>query len=185
MELKLKRAAHHEAGHVAIAAVEGLRLRPEGLGVDPQGVGLGCYCKKPDGSDPSRKRIIVATFAGFYAEKRLCEEHSCPPPCQEWLLDNEEARAILSELSPGSLSNGSVPATETDLRKRSEQLVERRWLAIKVLATALLANDWEPQKPLKSGGKLSDAATAKYLTGEEIVSLLANCGITAACDPDC
>lgn len=101
------------------------------------------------------------------------------------MLDEQEARAILCELSLGSLSDGSVPATHGDLRKRSEQLVERYWFAIKALAVALLANDWEPQKPLKSGGKLSDAAIAKYLTGEEIVSLLANCEIAAACDPDC
>ena len=33
--------AHHEAGHIVIAAVEGLRLKPEGLMVDPSGWGAG------------------------------------------------------------------------------------------------------------------------------------------------
>lgn len=185
---KLECAAHHEAGHVAIAAAEGLRLRSEGIFVDPLGEGLGCYCKEPDGSDLSRKRIIVATFAGFYAQGHFCEERSRPAPYQDWFLystDGLEARTMLCDLSLGSLSNGSVPATQTDLQERSEQLVGRHWVAIKALATALLAKDWEPQKPLKSGGKWSDAAVAKYLRGQEIVGLLAHCGIAAACDPDC
>jgi len=32
--------AHHEPAHIVIAAVQGLRLKPEGLMVDPSGWGL-------------------------------------------------------------------------------------------------------------------------------------------------
>ena len=78
LDVKMRRAAHHEAGHLVIAAVKELRLRPEGLSVDPLGEGLACYHKEPNGSDISRERIVVATFAGFYAEKLFCEEHGYP-----------------------------------------------------------------------------------------------------------
>lgn len=62
VEVKLERAAHHESGHIVVAARLGLRLRPEGLNVDPAGEGLACCHKNPDNSDISKERVIVASM---------------------------------------------------------------------------------------------------------------------------
>src|SRR5271170_846182 len=80
LEVKLKCAAHHEAGHIVIAASQRLKLRPEGLMVDLRGEGLACYCKQAGESDLSRERVVIAAFAGFKAEQRLCDERSYSAP---------------------------------------------------------------------------------------------------------
>jgi hypothetical protein len=63
--------------------------------------------------------------------------------------------------------------------------VHQHWDVVKALATALLAKDCEPLKPLKSGCKWSNEATAKYVTADEVVSLLERHGIPATCGTDC
>lgn len=78
-----------------------------------------------------------------------------------------------------------MPATQLKLQGQSKQLVEQHWPAVDSLATGLLAKDYEDWKPLKSGMKLSNAKTARYLTGEEVVRILAPHGLIAICDPDC
>ena len=69
VDVKLKRAAHHEAGHMVIAAAQGLRLQSEGLMVDLHGDGRACYCKQPDGSDLSRELRYYR-----YVRRVLCRE---------------------------------------------------------------------------------------------------------------
>jgi len=189
LAVKLECAAHHEAGHIVAAVAQGLKLRPEGIIVDSCGEGLACYCRKPDGSDILREHIIVATFAGFYAEMRFRQEHgyAIADP-EEWFLnscDGREARGLLSELAIEHLSNGNVPETQLRLCGQSEKLVEQHWAVVKSVATALLAKDYEDWKPLKSGMKLSSAKTARYLAGEEVVRVLAPHRLIAICDLDC
>jgi hypothetical protein len=78
--MKIDRAAYHEAGHIVIAAVVGLTLRPDGLMVDSCGEGVAIYCTQPEDSDVSREAVILSTEAGCWAETRFCEEHSCSGP---------------------------------------------------------------------------------------------------------
>ena len=78
MEMRTMYGAYHEAGHIVIAAVRGLALRPYGLMVLPDGDGLCVYCTQPEESDHSRESVIVSSFAGYWASKRFCDEHSCP-----------------------------------------------------------------------------------------------------------
>ena len=195
VDVKRNCAAHHEAGHIVIAAAQELRLRPEGLMVDLRGEGLARYCQ-PDESDPSRERVIIAMFAGFYAEKRFREERSYPAPSKDNLWDWCEARKVLCRLSCAPPRNSALTGEEYSkhpkvapiqckLENRSEHLVEQNWLAIKALATALLDKEWERLKPLKSGCTWSNETTAKYVAGEEVVSILGRYGIDAVCDPDC
>jgi hypothetical protein len=186
LDMKLKCAAHHEAGHIVIAAAQELRLRPEGLMVDLFGDGLACYCKQPDESDVSRERVIVATWAGFRAEKRFREERSYPARSELDVIgspDRCEALKLLKELPGDYFTN------ERKLDSRLEYLIERHWLPITALATALLAKDPEPLKPLKSGAtwsqETSTGTTARYVVGEEVVSILRRYGIAAVCDPNC
>jgi hypothetical protein len=178
---RVRCGAYHEAGHI-IAAVQGLRLSPEGLMVDLSGEGLACYCKEVEGSDLLRERVIVATLTGFRAEERFRQESSYPARSKPEFIfgpDGREARGLLMKLPGEYFSNERV------LEDRVDHLIDQNWHAIKVLATALLAKDPEPLKPLKSGATWSHQKSARYLAGEEVVRMLGRCGIVAACDADC
>src|ERR1700679_4173771 len=76
IETKLSAVAHHEAGHMVIAAAVGLPLKPGGLSIDRVGEGLACYCFRPDETAVSQERVILATFAGWYAQKRFSDLRS-------------------------------------------------------------------------------------------------------------
>ena len=185
-DVKLECAAIHEAGHLVVAAVQGLRLRPEGLGIDPSAAGLACYCKDPGESDLSRERVIVATYAGFKAEERFRQDRRYPFPKQEGIVirgDWVEALEVIGKLS--YFSNDRAPTIQRELEDRSEQFVAQNWAAIQALAAAVLTKDWVPLIPLKSGGEWAKKDTAKYVAGDEIVKILAQFGIVAVCNSDC
>jgi hypothetical protein len=80
IKTKLSAVAHHEAGHMVIAAAVGLAMRAAGFGIDPEGQGLACYCFRPEDTDVSRERVLLATFAGWYAQQRFCDLRglACP-----------------------------------------------------------------------------------------------------------
>jgi hypothetical protein len=150
--------------------------------VDPSGWGLSCYDRDPGDSDESRKRIIIASLAGFAVEGRFRDEHSYP--ARDYMdvtlnRDNVEARTLLTRLA------GDYASNEASLKRRLQELICQHWLAIEALAAALLAKDWEWLKPLKSGDKWSHEkeTTAKYITGEDAVKILAQHGIAGVCDP--
>jgi hypothetical protein len=146
--------------------------------VDLRGEGLACYYKQPDESDLSRQRVIIATLAGFMSEKRFRREHSYPARDELGVLfspDQREARKLLMELA------GDYSSNEHRLNSQLEHLIERHWLAIEALATALLAKEPEPLKLLKSGGTWSHETTAKYVVGDEVVRILERYGIEAVC----
>ena len=154
--------------------------------VDLGGMGLARFCTQPEENDASREGVILASFAGFLAEIRFCEMWSRPAP--EWKgyifsSDWIEARTTISKLS-GEYSPGDNPVTiQPKLENRSKRLVEQHWGLIETLAAALLAKELEPTKLLDDGAIWSYEATARFLTGEETVALLARHGITATCEP--
>jgi hypothetical protein len=132
VDVKLECTAHHEAGHVVVAAAQQLRLRLDGLSVDSRGEGLACYCKQPDESDPSRERVIIATFAGYKAQERFCEECSYPAPdALQVILSPDwcEARETLTRLSDEYFANETVATIQCKLESRSEHLVGRSGLS--------------------------------------------------------
>jgi hypothetical protein len=164
--------AHHESGHILVAAVQGLRLKPEGIMVDPSGWGLACYHEAPDDTDKSRERNILAVSAGFAVEKRLREERRYLP--REFMdvslnRDNVVARTLLTKLA------GEYWTNESRLREQLDRLIEEHWLVTKTLASVLLAKHWEPIRPLKSGCRWSHPGetVAKYLGTDELARVLA------------
>jgi hypothetical protein len=180
--------AHHEAGHIVVAASQKLKLLPDGLSIDSRGAGLACFCKEPGDTDCSRERVILATFAGFKAQERFCAERSCPLPeraavwgSQDWI----EARGNLVKLSQGYTLNKTISAVQSELEGLSENLVGQHWPAIKALAATLLGKEWKPVKALVSGSTWSDQPTAKYLPGAEAAVILKQFGIVAVCDLNC
>jgi hypothetical protein len=146
--------------------------------------GLACYWKKPDDTDASRERIVVATFAGWYAQKRFCEGRSIAFAQGPYLASTSdwcEARDTLCAMSKAHFSERDYFAAHEFLERRSEAIVAQNWHAVETLASVVLAKEWEPLRPLKSGGKWSEHSTARYVCGEEVVSVLAGCGIQARC----
>ena len=71
------------------------------------------------------------------------------------------------------------------LENQAEQLVAENWPAIEGLANALLSKQLEPLKPFESGTQWSEAAMAKYVTGDEIVEILGRFDVTAQCVQEC
>jgi hypothetical protein len=187
MDIRVMYGAYHEAGHIVIAAARGLALRPDGLMVISDGNGLSVYCTQPEASDHSRESVIVSTFAGYYASKRFCDEHSYPDLLDrnvvispDWL----EARKIIDMLSAEYLSGNDLWTVQHRLEKESKRLVDQHWLVIEALAMALLARNPEPMRPLKTGEKwwLQDGMV-RYMAGEEAVEILAQHGTPAVCEP--
>ena len=188
LAIKLTAAAHHESGHLVIAAVLGLRLRPEGMSVDPVGEGLACYCKRPDETDASRERVVISTFAGWYAQKRFCALWSIGFPEANYLastFDWCEARELLCGFSDEYMSGRNMFAVHGVLEGRAEELVALHWAIIETLAETLLVKQWEPLKPLKSGGRWSENTVAKYLAGDDVVAMLGQYGVKARCVSEC
>ena len=181
LEQQIIRTAYHEAGHIVVAAVQGLKLRPEGLSVDERGEGLACYCKDPGDSDIERERVIIATFAGLNSEARFCNEQGFPVPEEMQRIfsqDSKEARENISRLSSLSLERTAFQI-EAELQASSEAIILQYWSAIRSIAAALLDRDWEPIRALKSGSVWSLAEKARYLAGDELAAALKQARIAA------
>jgi hypothetical protein len=187
LELRTMYGAYHEAGHFVVAAVRGLTLRPDGLMVISNGDGLSVYNTQPDESDASRESIIVSSFAGYWASKRFCDEHSCPDLLDTMAVtspDWVDARTIVLKLSAEYLADDNILKVQQRLEKESKRLVDQYWSVVEALAIALLAKKPEPMRPLKTGHPWSNhTGTVRYMDGEEAVEILAQHGITAVCKP--
>ena len=180
-DIQITTAAYHEAGHIVVAAALGLSLRPEGIMVGQDAKGLACYWKEPDRTDASVEANILASFAGFYAEKRLRAISGSQARdyfAVIWSTDWKEARALEGKFSLAYLGNRNIHAVNDELEAKAEEIIAQYWPAIDALAKILLGREWEPKKRLKSGTQWSESETAKYVTGEEVAHILAGLGIT-------
>lgn len=97
-------------------------------------------------------------------------------------LDWKEARQVVHTLSQRHLSRDNHATAQRNLENRANFLIDQNWSVIKAIATALLSKEWEQVKPLKSGSESTTANAAKYMAGEQAVSLLREYGIPAVCD---
>ena len=186
LEVQIETAGYHEAGHVVVAAALGLRLRPEGIMVGQDAKGLACYWKEPDGTDASVEANVLASFAGFCAEKRLRSMRGLQLRDYFGVIfstDWKEARVLQGKFSSDYFGDKGRRTTHDELEAKAEQLIAQHWSAIEVLAEALLSCQWESKKPFESGTQWSDAEQAKSLLGAEIVEILAALGITAQSTP--
>jgi len=184
VEIRVTCSAHHEAGHIVIAASQGLKLRSEGLMVDRVGEGLACYFKEPDNNDGSREHVIIATLAGFAAESRYRTDNSLPLRTDFEMIcsqDWKEARTVLCQLSATYLAGESLDSVLLRLQKETETLVSANWPAIKGLASILLGKELRPFKPLKSGTQWSRENIGFCVAGDEAATILQEFQIMATC----
>jgi hypothetical protein len=182
IQTRIKIAYRHESGHAVIAAENGLLIRAEGIMVGQDGRGLSCYCKHPTGTDKSVEAAVLASFAGCYSENFFRRLHGYAERNYEMLmgsLDWAEARKLEGLFTDEYRNSRTINAVHAELEARAQKDVAAKWTAIEGLAQVLMSREWEPKKPLQSGGWWSDADMAKYVVGDEIVAVLAMYGIVA------
>ena len=114
-KVNLECGARHESAPIVIAAEEGLRLKPEGLMVDPSGWGLACYHDAPEETDAARERNILAALAGFALENRFREERSYPPRDYLDVLTAVRAEGFADRRALRPKSLGMRPSVSTQL----------------------------------------------------------------------
>jgi hypothetical protein len=179
-------AVYHEAAHMAIAAFYGLTLRPDGFMVDAGGHGLSRYKTQPDEADHSREGVAVSSFAGFYADERYRLERSYPALTPTDIILSDDwiaARKVIQKMSAEYMPGNNPMLIQAKLENRSKHLVERYWPVIQELADALLGKEPQPTKILDTGEMWSEENSARFVTGEETVLLLARHGIETTCSP--
>jgi hypothetical protein len=150
VETRIAIAAHHEAGHVAIAAVLGLRLRAEGIMVGQDAQGLACYCKQPDATAASVDVNVLASFAGCYAEncfRRLRGYQERDYQTIMGSLDWIEARGIEGRFSWEYLGDRTILMVHEVLEARASDLVEANWPVISRLARRCFARSGNRKIP--------------------------------------
>ena len=96
-----------------------------------------------------------------------------------WSTDWKEARALEPKFSNAYLGDKSISAVHEQLEAKADEIVAQYWPAIERVAKILLARNWEPKKVFESGTEWSESANAKYITGEELVTVFDSLGITA------
>jgi hypothetical protein len=186
MALKMERAAHHEAGHIVIAAALELELRPDGVLVDDSAEGIAMYASNPTDNDASRVAVILATEAGQYAERHFVTEQQREEPESgpALLEDHIISWRIMGKLTPDYLDGELHALVYKRLQNRSKGLVAQHWSAIAAVANRLLAQEPEPVEPLTTGERWTPSTgTAIRLGGEAIVEILSRYGLRAVCRP--
>ena len=104
-----------------VAGTSGLRLRPEGVMIDPRGWDLACYYREPEDCDVWREAVVLASLAGFKAENELRRGSSYSLPDPADMIDScdwREARPLVAKFSEGYFVSDNVG---TLLRKCQDQ----------------------------------------------------------------
>jgi predicted transcriptional regulator len=176
-KLYVESAAYHEAGHIVVAAQQGMRLRKRGLRIDQKGAGMAYYeSRQPDrstdaGEEPSRVSAIIAAHAGYAAQREFYGP-DCPTAggCSD--------RLVMIALEDEMYSdNAQICRLDADLRQRSAEIVRLHWPAIGAIAEQLWAKPWEPQA--LDERRWSRQLYEKSMEGEELISLLKQFGVSA------
>jgi hypothetical protein len=182
-----KSAAYHEAGHITVAALQGMRLRERGIHVDLEGSGISYYCHRLPGDlanserdQLERARTIIALYAGITAQRKFFPD--CPE--KDWASDKATICALLEEMHPAGAAARS--AARNNLEKQAEQLVSQNWPIIEGLAMTLLAMPETPLPPIEIKEKWShgNKGTEKWMPGSEVGEFFRKFQIAASILPD-
>jgi hypothetical protein len=129
--------AYHEAAHIALAAVLGLELLPDGILIyelaSPSKAleGFACY-REGDLNDPdNRTKVLLALLAGVKAQDRQFPE-SKP---HGGAADIDKLFKIMTRFN-------WEPPVES-VHENSALLVDAHWNVIEALATALQRQPWQ------------------------------------------
>jgi hypothetical protein len=183
--LYVKSVVYHEAGHMVVAAAQGLQVLRYGIRVRDDGTGVAYYrgrkplCHYPGPSEISREHTIVAAFAGLIAQQKFHSKCSVKGADS----DNELIVHLLSDMKGddglGCVGSPSL-APKLQLKKESRNLVDRHWPAIGALATELWDADCKPRDYQDPEQQLSQSKSEKMLEGVRVVKILQPFGIHAS-----
>lgn len=169
-------AAYHEAGHIVIAAAQGIRLSRYGVHVDRDGRGVAFYeirrpLKNSDAPCPTtREQTIIAAYAGLIAQ---CEFH---PTCSRRGANDDQVGIdeLLDEIGTDGLCPPLTRGTaEIELHAEAVLLVRKHWEALRTVARELWKQPYTPRRfePFRGW---SDQPREKKLTGARVVEILAD-----------
>jgi hypothetical protein len=175
-------SAYHEAGHIVIAAAQGLRLSRHGVHLDADGRGISYYeYRKPRRfwsapSEIKREHTIIATLAGLVAQQKFYPDCSTLGASD----DTELVDLLLSEIAEVEPLEGALSTAQIDLKQAADDLVERFWPAIESVAVTL----WETPDTLRDfddpESSWSALSREKRLSGARLVEILSTFGIHAS-----
>jgi len=177
--------AYHEAGHVVVAAAQGMSLSIHGVHVDRDGKGISYYdCRKPEPVrcefDKKGEHTIISLFAGLIAQQKFCL--NCPTTAAS--KDNDWIQRLLPQMYLGGTSVAEMKASEIALNEAQQrlheeanQLVDKHWSAIGTLAKALCAKPFTPRLPDEPEKCWSAQSEERTIAGPGIVAILKEFGI--------
>lgn len=169
-------SAYYESGHIVIAAVQNLPLRPRCLRIDPSGNGLAIYASRsPDGSrnmgsEIERERTIISSMAGWHAQNifYLC-------PYAGAFYDINHTNALLDEMYSNRIQGFEA---KEKLWNQTDALVKSHWWAIQAVAVALWAKPWLTRAP-DPENEWSELMEEKSLSGLEVQAIFSRFQIQA------
>jgi len=177
--------AYHEAGHIVVAAAQGMLLCIHGVHVDRDGKGISYYDnRKPEPVrrelDRKGEQTIISLFAGLIAQQKFHANCSTAGASHdsawiEWLL----AQMYLGGHSAAEMrmSEARLAEARQKLREEAIRLVDTHWTVIEALAKALLANSWMQRPPCEPEPGWSELPEEKTIDGAGILAILKGHGI--------
>jgi hypothetical protein len=175
--------AYHEAGHIVVAAAQGMRLFSCGIQVDSHGKGISYYdYRKPQPIrcefDEHGRRTIVSLFAGLIAQQKF------HPTCSTASASKDQE--IIDQLLPQMYLDGTpqsenrLSEAKLKLEKESRGLVEQHWEAIQALAKFLWGRPDTPRIANEPEKSWTDSPTSKSVDGAGITRILGKHGISVS-----
>jgi len=141
-------SAYHEAGHIVIASVVGLDLRPAGIILFETGTvagGIACYWE-----DAEMEPVLKALRAGQQAQLKQFSS-------SEIRGGQGDVKAFFAALKELQIHHHGEMWQQ--ISNEVAGLLSKHWLAVVEVATALLSQD----------SRLIEATDTKYLSPEELI----------------
>ena len=177
--------AYHEAGHIVVAAAQGMLLSIHGVHVDRDGKGISYYdYRKPEPVrrefDTKGEHTIISLFAGLIAQQKFHASCSAAGASE----DNDWVERLLPQMYLGGPSVAAMRTSEVKLnkarqklRQEASQLVNEHWIAVDTLAKALWAKPLTPRLPDEPEKGWSLLPEEKTIDGAGIIDMLKEFGI--------
>jgi hypothetical protein len=168
--------AYHEAGHIVVAAVQGIRISRHGVRVDDSGLGISYYeTRRPKRISTvpcvvTREQTIIAAKAGLMAQQKFYPDCSIEGAWDDDVTIYELLEEIRSEEE--SFLEIEYMRAQTGTHEEAQRLVELRWPAIELLGRSLWSQDETPFTHDQPNPGWTKKAKERRLSGQRIAEIL-------------
>jgi hypothetical protein len=169
--------AYHEAGHIVVAAIQGMRISRHGVRVDNAGLGISYYeTRKPKRISTApcavtREQTIIAAKAGLMAQQMFHSDCSIEGAVD----DNDRIDELLAEIR----TEEEFPPLEIeyttaliDTHREAQRLVKLHWPAIELLGRSLWSRDETPFAHDQPNPEWTKKEKERLLLGHQIAEVL-------------